>query len=460
MAQVFISYAHEDRELACRVAAILERKFSVWWDRDLAPSRNYLREIDARLREARCVVVLWTPAAVASDYVLAEANLAREQGKLAGALLRDVDLPVPFGLIQAADLHGWDGEPDHPGIERLEAGIRACIGAPGPVPKPPRPGRWRAWLGLVAPTLIAAALVFGLSQWPRPTAIEAEVVAKRARFRLAGEAAQSILGEMPVRFVEVRGFRDLTVPLADGPLVLRPVGPDPASVSIRPVDPGNRMSTDPVVARSAEVVLEAPEAGRIAVRARGLTTQISLRSEIQIDAVNCASSRSGWPRDQPSVPHTGRVSLSDPVLEFSPGEGPVWLVLDPMRETDLRAGKPDLQVEQLAFDTADRAPDSAIVSGTLRFPDLGRSTGLNEKDPLRFEQAGTFRAGRVDLLPTGLRMKFNGVARRVAYGAERERFTLLSMLAAHPAWTAGFAIAVWLLPQFWAWRRFGRAVRL
>ena len=449
MHEVFLSYAHEDREIARRLVALLEeRGYSVWWDPDLVPSRNYLREIDGVLRDAKCVVVLWTRASVASDFVLEEASIAREQGKLVGVLLEDVERPVSFRLVHAADLQGWEGDPDHAGIQRLDAGIRACLGTPPSVPSRLK-RRWIRWLALPVPTLINAVIVLVLWGWPWATAVEADVVTKRVRFRTGDAASQTLFEAMPIRSLAVRGFLEMRLPGEDGPPVLRPSGTDPARVSIRPADTRETLSIDGVAARSAEVTLDAPEQGSIGVTVRGqkVNAGVSLPPEVVVIATGCATGG-----DQPSVTFRKRVAPSDRLMEFSSGDGPLRLVLGLVRP----ALKPALTGGKFEFEDV----ESTIISGTLRFPDLGRSENLNEKDYLRLDEAHPYEIRGVDLLDAGsLRVRLRGVAGSLAYGSKRERFTMLSLLSAHPVLAGALAVVVWLIPQWWAWRRFGRAVR-
>ena len=65
--QVFISYAAEDREPARELAEYLElRGWAVWWDRKIPVGRPFDKVIEDALRQAQCVPVLWSQAAVAS----------------------------------------------------------------------------------------------------------------------------------------------------------------------------------------------------------------------------------------------------------------------------------------------------------------------------------------------------------------------------------------------------------
>lgn len=116
MAQVFISYARADESAAQGVAAALQALgFETWWDRKLLPHLSYTEVIEERLRSASAVLVLWSATSVRSDWVRAEADLARQAGKLVQARLDDCDLPLPFGQTHCSVLqsglvgtHGWD----------------------------------------------------------------------------------------------------------------------------------------------------------------------------------------------------------------------------------------------------------------------------------------------------------------------------------------------------------------
>ena len=47
MADVFVSYAHEDRDAVLELAAVMERDgYDVWWDRALDVGVDFADEID------------------------------------------------------------------------------------------------------------------------------------------------------------------------------------------------------------------------------------------------------------------------------------------------------------------------------------------------------------------------------------------------------------------------------
>ena len=121
MADLFISYAKDDRERARRVAEALEKRgWRVWWDREIPPGRSFDEVIQEAIDEARCVVVLWSRHSVASNWVKTEAVEGASRNALVPAMLDAVKLPLEFRRIQAADLTDWDGDPAHPDHEREE----------------------------------------------------------------------------------------------------------------------------------------------------------------------------------------------------------------------------------------------------------------------------------------------------------------------------------------------------
>ena len=67
MADVFISYAREDRPAAQLLARALEAGGrSVWWDREILPGKDFAELIGAELARAKAVVVIWSVASTKS----------------------------------------------------------------------------------------------------------------------------------------------------------------------------------------------------------------------------------------------------------------------------------------------------------------------------------------------------------------------------------------------------------
>ena len=82
LADVFISYARQSQPVAKRLAERLTAAGNVvWWDEQIPAHRAYAEVIEERLRSARCVIVLWSQDAVKSQWVRAEADIARNAGE-------------------------------------------------------------------------------------------------------------------------------------------------------------------------------------------------------------------------------------------------------------------------------------------------------------------------------------------------------------------------------------------
>jgi hypothetical protein len=108
---IFLSYARADRATARVIADCLaEEGLSVWWDASLHSGETFDEVIEQRLRDAKAVVVLWSPRSVASRWVRAEATQADRKNKLAPAIIEACDRPIIFELTHAADLCDWTGD--------------------------------------------------------------------------------------------------------------------------------------------------------------------------------------------------------------------------------------------------------------------------------------------------------------------------------------------------------------
>ena len=119
-ADIFISYSHQNRDFAARLAdAMTAHGLRVWWDRDLIAGTEFADVIEAQLDGARVVVTLWSAESVKSAFVRDESARALRADKLLPVRIEDVELPLGFGQTHTLDLIGWAGESDSANLQHL-----------------------------------------------------------------------------------------------------------------------------------------------------------------------------------------------------------------------------------------------------------------------------------------------------------------------------------------------------
>ncbi|HLY78240.1 MAG TPA: TIR domain-containing protein, partial [Caulobacteraceae bacterium] len=137
MSEVFVSYAHSTQGDAEAITAALRvLGYDVWRDDLLPPHRDYADVIEERLRAAKAVVVLWSADAVKSQWVRAEAEVARLAGTLVQLSLDGAMPPLPFNQIHCENLRGWAAVRESPGWSKVVASIAELAGAPAGGPAP------------------------------------------------------------------------------------------------------------------------------------------------------------------------------------------------------------------------------------------------------------------------------------------------------------------------------------
>ena len=126
---IFLSYARQDRPTARLFAESLAAEgFGVWWDASLHSGETFDEVIEQRLRDAKAVVVLWSPRSVASRWVRAEATLADRGNKLVPAIIEPCDRPIIFELTHAAELSDWTGEIADARWQTFVSDLRRLVG--------------------------------------------------------------------------------------------------------------------------------------------------------------------------------------------------------------------------------------------------------------------------------------------------------------------------------------------
>jgi TolB-like protein/Tfp pilus assembly protein PilF len=177
VSEIFVSYSRSTEPQARRVAeALTALGYDVWRDDQLLPHRPYLEDTQARLETAKAVLVLWSKAAVKSEWVRSEANQGRQMRKVVQVSLDGSMPPMPFDQIQCAWLQGWDGDPANREWQNVLTALAELVPRKGrgrkaePAPReataaPPlgRPRRiGRRWGLGAAVAVVAAALALGV----------------------------------------------------------------------------------------------------------------------------------------------------------------------------------------------------------------------------------------------------------------------------------------------------------
>jgi hypothetical protein len=217
MTDIFLSYKKEDRPKVESLAKALEaRGWSIWWDSRISAGTYWDEDIERALKEAKCVVVLWSKMSVESPWVRTEADEGRKRGILVPVLLEEVEIPLAFKLIQTANLTHWEGvEPDHQ-LDELVKDIAAKLKQP--VPPPPRPSPppvlWKLW---ALRTVALSPLLAGILLYYAPISkAEIELDAKLSEFSFILSEQQDLSDLMVLKAFGASGLKEIRLPRARG----------------------------------------------------------------------------------------------------------------------------------------------------------------------------------------------------------------------------------------------------
>jgi uncharacterized membrane protein YhaH (DUF805 family) len=148
MADVFISYAREDRPRAEQIArGLTAMGLDCFWDTEIPPGQTWSDYIEGKLDAARAVVVLWSQHSTRSQWVREEARMGRDKSKLIPAVIDGSPPPLGFGEVQAADLTSWRGRTDDPQWTRFANAVFTAARGMAPPPQQAAqaaPSAWRA----------------------------------------------------------------------------------------------------------------------------------------------------------------------------------------------------------------------------------------------------------------------------------------------------------------------------
>jgi TolB-like protein/Flp pilus assembly protein TadD len=131
MADIFVSYSRADKARVAPLVAALEAEgWSVWWDPEISPGQDFDSLIAGALEAAKAVIVVWTPASVASRWVRGEARIGAERGILVPARFERAELPIDVRAIHTTDLDGWMQNRECAEFQELARAVGALIPRP------------------------------------------------------------------------------------------------------------------------------------------------------------------------------------------------------------------------------------------------------------------------------------------------------------------------------------------
>jgi len=161
MTDIFISYKKEDAGRVIRVVEALRAEgLTVWWDHGIRAGSEWDKTIHQELYAANVVIAIWSEASVAAPWVKEEATVGKNRGVLLPVKIDEVDPPLGFMMIQAADLVGWKGDRKDPRwghfLESVHAILRneaPAVRSDAPLKTKPKPA------GLTKPLIAGGAVL-------------------------------------------------------------------------------------------------------------------------------------------------------------------------------------------------------------------------------------------------------------------------------------------------------------
>ncbi len=172
MPDILISYAREDEAAAARLRdALAGQGWDVWRDASnddrAGDGPQPSAAIGDALNAVKCVIVLWSDAAIGSKAVRLGARVARLAGKLVPVRIDGTEIPSELREGRPANLSEWAGDIVHPEFRRLtralEERARGHRGEGAVLAR--GPGRWPARaLAAVALLALGIALGYGIAK--------------------------------------------------------------------------------------------------------------------------------------------------------------------------------------------------------------------------------------------------------------------------------------------------------
>lgn len=109
----------------------LRQRWTVWWDDDAVG--RFQGVIPPEVKNAPCVLPIWSAAAKSSSRVYSELEIAEKAGAvLIPARIEECEAPDYHAEWSTVDLIGWNGETDHVGLRQLLRKISNVVAPQGP----------------------------------------------------------------------------------------------------------------------------------------------------------------------------------------------------------------------------------------------------------------------------------------------------------------------------------------
>lgn len=108
VAEIFLSYSREDRSIAESIANELRTLgIDIWWDDELYGGEDFRHRISEILSKVSLVIVLWSQHSVESQFVINEAAVGRDAGKLIPISIDGQQPPIDFRGLHTISLKSW-----------------------------------------------------------------------------------------------------------------------------------------------------------------------------------------------------------------------------------------------------------------------------------------------------------------------------------------------------------------
>lgn len=169
MTDVFVSYARQDKAIATQLVKVFDaQRWDVFWDTEIPPGKKWADHIHEQIGKAKCVVAIWSPRSVKSDWVVEEVRIGRD--KLVPVSIEGALPPFGFGGIHCEDINPWLNRESDDGLRRVLETISARVSASQPltIPRaafwgPKRIERLRYWASVgVLSALTSAVITYGI----------------------------------------------------------------------------------------------------------------------------------------------------------------------------------------------------------------------------------------------------------------------------------------------------------